>query len=366
MLGFQNRKTGVKVESMAVAVVAAGVWTSPSAVRPVDGPALERPARVRDWAAAQGPTERRQLWGVLDTQVLLGDVVLIDEIVEVPPAGSADGGEADRTAADGVSRAGRPDWSGEAGRPGETAADGVSRAGRSGMAEAGGTAERWARVVVLSQPSRRDPRGYPGWIPLSQLDTPAEPADTSVVVTVPVTDLRTDPGGGVALADVSFATVLPAGRRQDGWIEVNLPGGSRAWVSEVDTEAYRRGGPYPKPEQVIEAGRQFAGLMYLAGGCHGLALDCSSLVHLIYRRFGHVTPRDAADEAGIGDEVAIDDLEPGDLLFFAKPDTGFIYHCGICVGMPSMLHVSQTDWACLDGPMTDLRRSHLIGGRRLR
>jgi cell wall-associated NlpC family hydrolase len=291
---------------MAVAVIAAGLWTSPSAVRPVDGPALERPARIRDWTAAQGSTERRQLWGVLDTQVLLGDVVLVDEV-----------------------------------------------------------AQGWARVVVPSQPSRRDPRGYPGWIPLSQLDIPAEPAETSVVVTVPVTDLRTEPGGAVALADVSFATVLPAGRRQDGWIEVNLPGGATAWVSEVDTEAYLKG-PHPKPEQVIEAGRQFVGLMYLAGGCHGLALDCSSLVHLIYRRFGQVTPRDAADEAGIGDEVAIDDLEPGDLLFFAKPDTGFVYHCGICLGMPGMLHVSQTDWACLDGPMTDVRRGHLIGGRRLR
>jgi cell wall-associated NlpC family hydrolase len=106
--------------------------------------------------------------------------------------------------------------------------------------------------------------------------------------------------------------------------------------------------------------------MYLAGGAHGLALDCSSLVHLIYRRYGQVIPRDAADKMALGEEVAIEDLEPGDLLFFAKPDTGFVYHCGICVGMPSMLHVSQTDWACLEGPMTDIRRSHLIAGRRLR
>ena len=289
----------------AVAVVAAGLWTSPDAIRPIDAPALGRPALIREWVAAQGPAERRELWGRLETQVLLGDIVHVDEV--------ADG---------------------------------------------------WARVVVPSQPSRKDPRGYPGWLPLSQLDTEPGAGDGRVVVTVPTTDLRSAPEGDKVMADVGFATILPARQRVPGWIEVNLPGGATAWVSEVDVDRYET--RLPDAEQILAAGRQFMGLMYLAGGAHGLALDCSSLIHLIYRRFGYVIPRDAADKIAVGEEVAIEDLEPGDLLFFAKPDTGFVYHCGICEGMPSMLHVSQTDWACLDGPMTDVRRGHLIAGRRLR
>jgi gamma-D-glutamyl-L-lysine dipeptidyl-peptidase len=290
----------------AVAVVAAGLWTSPEAIRPIDAPALARPALVREWADAQGPTERRRLWGRLETQVLLGDIVHVDEVVD-----------------------------------------------------------GWARVVVPSQPSRKDPRGYPGWLPLSQLDTEPEPGDARVVVSVPTTDLRREPGGDdKVLTDVGFATILPVRQRVSGWAEVNLPGGATAWVSEVDIDAV--GTALPTSEQILAAGRQFLGLTYLAGGAHGLALDCSSLIHLIYRRYGQVIPRDAADGAAVGEEVAIEDLEPGDLLYFAKPDTGFVYHCGICDGIPAMLHVSQTDWACLDGPMTEVRRGHLIGGRRLR
>ena len=296
----------METDRAAVAVVAAGLWTSPEAVRLIDSLALRRPALIREWAAAQGPAERRELWGRLETQVLLGDTVLIDEV-----------------------------------------------------------AHGWARVVVPAQPSRKDFRGYPGWLPLSQLDTESQPGDGSVVVSVPTTDLLRAPGHDTVLTDVGFATIMPVRQRVPGWIEVNLPGGVTAWVSEVDVDTYREDGPLPHSEQILAAGRQFVGLMYLAGGAHGLALDCSSLVHLIYRRFGHVIPRDAADQAAIGEQVAIEDLEPGDLLFFAKPDTGFVYHCGVCAGMPAMLHVSQTDWACLDGPMTDVRRGHLIAGRRL-
>jgi cell wall-associated NlpC family hydrolase len=189
-----------------------------------------------------------------------------------------------------------------------------------------------------------------------------------VVVTVPTTDLLSAPDGEKVMTDVGFATIMPVRQRVPGWIEVNLPGAGTGWVSEVDVEAHEP--RLPSAEQILAAGRQFLGLMYLAGGAHGLALDCSSLLHLIYRRFGHVIPRDAADKVAVGEEVALEDLEPGDLLFFAKPDTGFVYHCGISVDpraeAPEMLHVSQTDWACLDGPMTDLRRSHLIAGRRLR
>jgi cell wall-associated NlpC family hydrolase len=292
---------------MAAAVVAASLWTSPDAVRDLDQPALESPARVREWAAAQGPAERRELWGRLETQVLLGEQVLVQEV-------------------------------------------------------AGG----WARVVVPAQPSRKDPRGYPGWLPLSQLDTPASETGTSVVVTVPTTTIHESPDGAITMVDVSFATILPLVRSAAGWTEVNLPGGRTGWLSSADVETVAAQPSLPTAEQLVTAGRQFLGLMYLAGGTHGLSLDCSALTHLIYRRYGVTVPRDAADKVGIGEEVEIDDLQPGDLMFFAKPDTGFVYHCGICTGAPSMLHVSQTDWTCLDAPLTEIRSEHLIVGRRLR
>lgn len=288
-----------------VAVSAAGLWSSPQAVRPLDTPALDRPARLREWAAAQGPAERRDVWGRLGTQVLLGEQVRVREL-------------------------------------------------RDG----------WAHVVAPAQPSRRDPLGYPGWLPASQLAEAPRHTGTELVVTVPVTSLLDGPDGDVLLDDVSLATVLPAGRREAGFAEVQLPGGGSGWIAESDVDVWQPASPLPTARQIIELGHRFLGIMYLGAGTHGLTLDCSGLVHLIYRRYGHTVPRDAKDQALLGHHVEVADLAPGDLAVFQHTDTGDVYHVGICDGMPSVLHVSQPDWACLNGPLSPVRRSHLVAGRR--
>jgi gamma-D-glutamyl-L-lysine dipeptidyl-peptidase len=295
-------------EVMQVSVAAAGLWTAPDAPRPVDGPALDHPVRLKAWAAAQGAPERRELWGRLDSQVLLGDTVLVDDV--------KDG---------------------------------------------------WAQVVVPSQPSRKDARGYPGWMPLSQLASPATGSDRAAVVHVAATEVLATPGGPVLIADATYATVFPVLDERDGWTLVSLPGGGHGWVARPHLSAYQ--GILPTAEQLLADGRQFLGLMYLAGGLTSCGLDCSGLTWALYRRFGMTLPRDAADQYGVGDPVALADLEPGDLLFFRKPDTGFVYHVGICTGRtdrPSMLHASQTDWDTVDGPISDIRMNHLFAARRFR
>jgi cell wall-associated NlpC family hydrolase len=296
---------------MQVRVTAAGLWTSPLAPRPLDTPALDCPTDLVAWADAQGPDERRDLWGRLDTQALYGETVVVEA---VDPEG-------------------------------------------------------WARVVLPGQPSSKDPRGYPGYVPLSQLGTPAEETGKWLVVTRPVARLREEPGGGL-VSELSFATVLPAGERTgQGW-RVNLPGGGMGWLSDAEAAPHVPRAALPTAADLLGAGRQFLGLMYLAGGLSAYGLDCSGLVHGVYRRFGHVVPRDAADMVAIGEPVDIADLTPGDLMFFRKPDTGFVYHVGICAGVgggrPAMLQSSQTDWDTIDGPITDVRHEHLWAARRWR
>lgn len=301
----------MSVETMRVSVAAAGLWTAPDAVRELDASVLDNPIRLREWADAQGPQERGDLWGRLDSQVLLGDEVLVDDVKD-----------------------------------------------------------DWAEVVVPAQPCRKDARGYPGWLPVSQLAEPA-PADhqDKVVVTVPVTELLDRPGGTPLITDVSFATVLPVVDAEAGWTRVALPGGGRGWLADQHLSAYQEKGSLPTAEQVLAAGRQFLGLMYLAGGVTGRGLDCSGLVYALYRRFGHLLPRDATDQYAVGEPVDLADLGPGDLMFFRKAETGFVYHVGICVevidGWPSMLHASQTDWDTIDTPLTETRRGHLFAARRL-
>lgn len=299
-------------ETMQVAVSAAGIWTAPDAVRGLDAPALDNPVRLGAWAAAQGPDERRDLWGRLDTQALLGDTVLVDDV--------KDG---------------------------------------------------WAQVVVPSQPCRKDSRGYPGWVPLQQLapPTPVTADARRVVVTVPRTAILDAPGGRPVLTDVTFATILPTLATLDGYAEVAVPGGRTGWISQAHLSAYNEGESLPTAQQLLTAGRQFLGLMYLAGGTTADGLDCSGLTYGIYRRFGWLLPRDATDQYAVGEPVDLAELAPGDLMFFRKQETGFVYHVGLCAevidGWPSMLQSSQTDWDTIDTPITDIRHGHLFAARRL-
>ena len=218
-----------------------------------------------------------------------------------------------------------------------------------------------------SQPCRKDPRGYPGWIPVAQLTAAAEPSGSDAVVHVPGTEIRDD-HGTVIMSDVSYATVLSVTAERDGEKQVALPGGGHGWVAAPHLSAYHR--ILPTAQQLLADGRQFLGLMYLAGGMTGCGLDCSGLTWSVYRRFGHVIPRDATDQHAIGAPVPLAALEPGDLMFFRKPDTGFVYHVGICTevvdGWPAMLHCSQTDWDTLGGPISEIRMKHLFAARRFR
>lgn len=293
-------------DDYAVAVAVTGLWRAPDAPRPIDAALLADPPRLADWLAGQGPARRRELWGRLDSQLLLGERVVVHEV--------ADG---------------------------------------------------WARVSAPGQPSSRDAAGYPGFVRWSHLDrSPAPSGADQVVVAAPVTTVRDAPAGRALLPEVSFATVLPGTDRAPGWVQVRLPGGRAGWLPATAVAPYRPASDPPTAEALVAAGRRFLGLTYLAAGMHGLSFDCSGLVHALYRRFGITVPRDARDQSTLGTEVAVADAGFGDLMFFTKPDTGNVDHVGICVGMPRMLHVSQADWACIDTPLTARRRAHLSHVRR--
>lgn len=71
------------------------------------------------------------------------------------------------------------------------------------------------------------------------------------------------------------------------------------------------------------------------------SFDCSGLVYSIYGRLGISMPRVARDQAKVGTLVAKEDLEYGDLVFFAR-DGKNINHVGIYVGDGMFAHAPQT------------------------
>jgi cell wall-associated NlpC family hydrolase len=69
--------------------------------------------------------------------------------------------------------------------------------------------------------------------------------------------------------------------------------------------------------EVISTARTFTGTPYKYGGMTRSGLDCSGLTINAYRSINISLPRQAEDQAIIGEKVKQKNLRPGDLVFFA-------------------------------------------------
>ncbi|GAB3228243.1 C40 family peptidase [Algoriphagus aestuariicola] len=68
---------------------------------------------------------------------------------------------------------------------------------------------------------------------------------------------------------------------------------------------------------VIETARTYRGTPYKYGGTTRAGMDCSALVFHSYYAVGINLPRMSVDQSKVGQKVKLDQVEPGDLLFFA-------------------------------------------------
>jgi cell wall-associated NlpC family hydrolase len=67
-------------------------------------------------------------------------------------------------------------------------------------------------------------------------------------------------------------------------------------------------------------------------------LDCSGLVRYVFQQVTGITlPRTAKEMSRVGDKVALDDLKPGDLVFFNTRRFAFS-HVGIYLGDNQFIH----------------------------
>jgi len=70
------------------------------------------------------------------------------------------------------------------------------------------------------------------------------------------------------------------------------------------------------------------------------SFDCSGLTQYVYRQLGVSLPHSSRAQYNSGQRISRDDLESGDLVFFARG--GSISHVGIYVGGGSFIHAPQT------------------------
>lgn len=80
---------------------------------------------------------------------------------------------------------------------------------------------------------------------------------------------------------------------------------------------------------------------YLWGGRSQWGIDCSGFVQLVYRLSGLLMPRDASEQAKLGNTMSfISEAKPGDLAFFDNEE-GNIVHVGIVYSPNEIIHASK-------------------------
>lgn len=270
------------------AVQVATVWTNPESARQIDQLAAGEAADMEEWLGNLSQEEKLALCedSRIQTQVLYGEAVIITEV--------------------------KGDW---------------------------------AKVIIPSQPSNKDKNGYPGWIPLQQLkimrrDEWVRPQ----MAAIKQKHAWLESENGKKLIRLSYMTCLPVEDVKASKVEVVTPQG-KGYLPKDAVEVFRTayGGEQRDGSNIIKEGEQYIGLEYLWGGMSAFGYDCSGFAYAVHKANGYRIARDASDQAAEGRRVPLDEVMPGDLLFFAYEEgKGNIHHVGIYYGEGKMLHSPST------------------------
>ena len=146
-------------------------------------------------------------------------------------------------------------------------------------------------------------------------------------------------------------------RKSQRWTKVMLPSGKTGWVKTSQIKPHTGFKSIAKGEgnaesisdklmeKIIGSAMKLKGVPYLWGGMSPKGVDCSGLVRWSYLMIGILLPRNASQIVHCGDEVALDQMQRGDLVFFGTPAKDGkpqrVTHIGIYLGNNHIIHASH-------------------------
>jgi cell wall-associated NlpC family hydrolase len=205
-----------------------------------------------------------------------------------------------------------------------------------------------------------------------------------------------DYGHGFSAADINSprvsdlvgGNILQLMGEVKDFYKVAYPDGRLAFVPKAQATSYRQWvkRPNPNANAILTTAQTLIGVPYLWGGTSIKGVDCSGFTKTAYFLNGIVIPRDASQQALVGDPVdvlekdtisitkCLKNLQPGDLLFFSAAkrrgiNGGRVSHTAIYMGNGEFIQSAgmvKISSMLADAPNYDgAQISSLVGARRI-
>lgn len=161
---------------------------------------------------------------------------------------------------------------------------------------------------------------------------------------------------GVLMADGSMGWINRAAVRMLDYQVVSngqLPTTPPGWNTEGGSAPSGIGGPdiYPRsdrpyftanPQAFMNEAYKYLGVPYVWGGNTYNGIDCSGFVKNVYDSLGFPLPRLGSDQMAYGIPVPVEELQPGDRLYFTpRTERVGVHHTGLYVGNGYFIHASS-------------------------
>lgn len=171
-----------------------------------------------------------------------------------------------------------------------------------------------------------------------------------------------------ALVTLSLATGACAAR---GSVPRPFPGAPAPPGADVPSEPPPRSARASPPARVppafdvVSTALGFRGAPYRNGGSDPSGFDCSGFVQYVFGQHGLALPREVRDQYRIGDGIELDDVKPGDLLFFQTISRG-PSHVGVAIGGDQFVHApSSRGIVRVERFSASYWASRFVGARRI-
>jgi cell wall-associated NlpC family hydrolase len=184
--------------------------------------------------------------------------------------------------------------------------------------------------------------------PLAQVQPTPGPTDNSVrvilapdargplppAVTMPVNQLPATVASSVSTPNGVLASTSVSGAMLASSTNSTTAGTSTGSSSRITNLPATASGA-----RIVNIAQSQLGARYTwAGVSPATGFDCSGFVYYVLLTVGHAIPRTMDDQLAAGRRVRLEELRPGDVLFYADTYTSGLSHNAIYIGDRKMIH----------------------------